>query len=301
MPAGYKLRDLQQRCRLIEQHVRARSLATAAELDAYRPGGENNKDKRGWGPWCFYYHNLGRFNGRDERRQLNPEDSAADTAALMEMAEVPGQAMLTKDPSWPEKPVTVSVYPKSMYALFHLRAYEEALDQVAFWMNQASAIRTPKALAIMPRALEALHYEYSVLCWILTTEGPDLPFTDPMTPPEPPADFRKWMVEDFIEVAKVNMYVNGGRMQKAKQLCRSTREEGVATRPVFSVLLASLGLEHNLGWRGFLRDRSLGGLMTGVILGSDHRTAEEQRRQQEAELLKGSKAESEEPMVVRES
>lgn len=299
MAARYTLRTLKDRCRLIEAHVRARSLATAVELDAYRPGGEENPEKHGLGPWVFWYGNLCRFNARADNAVAAPVLAESNAVAVLAMADMPVPIALRQDPGWTDKPSTAFVHPKSLHALLHLRAYEDALEHLAFYVNKLSVSREAEAMKLVSRTLEAMSWEYAVMAWILTTPGPGLPFEPNEGMPEPPATFRKWLPEDFIEVARANLVVNGARLKQTRQLCRAV-QEGEPHRPVFSVLLASLGLEAGMDWRLLTKDRTLVGLLSGLTLGQDERMAQQQDKQREEEMLRASKGEdADEPVTAR--
>ena len=180
-------------CTTLERDLISRRIVTREQLASFQPGGAVNpaKDARGW---LHYYRHLQRAHavagaGAGSPGGVNAGGSraAADGTVLNALrAEPIAVALVAGGPDRPR----LFVYPKSLDALLHVHA----LDRWLAWMTGqyaalcAALAEDPRAeiADCIPEVTEAISYTYQLLCWIVTHQGPGMPYASDDPRPVPP-------------------------------------------------------------------------------------------------------------------
>lgn len=259
--AKFNFTSLKARCKDLEAHVVARNLASPDELKARRPGGADNERRDAWA-WLRWYGALSQFLARDGQDEFDEE--RAEAAAVDALRGEPREVRLSTAQS-------VKVYPKS----FHALANCAARDVVLIWLTErAHAIRSagPKAKASEAQILERLNneiaYQYALLVWTVTTQGPGLPF-DPMAEKvDPPG----WALEldpmDMVLICKAHTIVNARRLMMAETLMAPNVEGQPSRRPSWAVFFADASKRYQVPPARLMRDYALSELVAAALLES---------------------------------
>lgn len=256
-------------CRLLEKAILTANLATKDELTPWKPGGENNPDKGASGA-LRYLCRLHRFHARGENREQLDSRALQDTQVLQALRDHPVAVQLPSAAT-----DTVNVYPKSMDALMMVHA----LDVQITWMNaQRTALlgmTSAEAMDALPRLVDAISYTYQLLVWIVTSEGPALPFAAQDEHPEPPEWIRNLEPWDFIVICQAHQRHLMRLSALSALLDDKKSPKDPVGRPSWSVFYGSLAMDSGVGVEHLMRHRSLSSLMASVRLSNYAKTPTE--------------------------
>lgn len=262
-------RELIERCERLEAHVRHQQLATAAELAEYRPprwvwvaAGPGQPRKRRAVPifrWVFYYAQLVRFCGRIESRETVGME--ADAAILQALRCEPKSVPLGGD-------LVLEVHPKSFNALLNVHAR----DKLLHWLNVryaalADAEHGAEALQFLERVAAEISYQYGLLAWTATADGPGLPF-DPRADerPDVPPALRTLEPFQLFRLHQAFIEVNAARLQALERLVSPAAEEGPTARPTWSGFFSNLAMKWEVDPQVLMADHALVKLLAMVKL-----------------------------------
>ena len=248
-------KELQQKCATLEEKVRARRLASDDELAEYRPA---RKSAPLW-DWIWWYAQLVRFCGRLEQHEsAGGEADALIVAALRAEPKTVGL----------DGGRSLQVYPKSFDALLNIHAR----DQLLLWSTtRYAALRDNKnsadALQFLERMAAEIAYQYQLLAWAATTEGPGLPFAaesdERPTVPAAIAALEPW---DILRVQQAFVEVNVARLNALDKLIEPPKGDEKGGRPSWSVFLGSLAMKWQVDPKKLMRDHALVQLLAVVKL-----------------------------------
>ena len=261
---------LQERCRVIEGTVRSRSLASAEELAAVRPGGGENPG-HGLYQEVRHFGHLCGFLERDERS--DPKQRAADAALSAALLELPKPLeVVTRNADGSTTPW--KVYPKSFRVIVDCDVRDRVLQALALRLDSLQSIPPDRLTAGIAEDLDRLSRELTrqmgMLAWIATSPGPGFPYPEGADPePDPPqevADLDPW---DLWQVASTWHKVNAERLEMTEVLLspqRPNSKDG-RQRPSWAVLFSSVGTDLDIDPARLMRDRSLVNVLATVRLG----------------------------------
>lgn len=203
---------LEERCAEYRALFLEDGIATAADLDPYWPGGEENTltGQDGWIVayarclWC-----LGRQVGKEEAERTSVRMTHNQAEVLRALRADPEVVELLADSGTAR---TLTVYPKSALALEHLGA---ANLVIAFLGDHEQALEAAADADALQLIIDVRHkrgYLERLACWIATHEGPGLPYADHEREPALPQAILDLTPLDFYLIAAACQRVNGERL-----------------------------------------------------------------------------------------
>jgi hypothetical protein len=255
-------RLLREQIDRLERHVLRHQLATQEEIDAYRPGGEDNPNKKSstWGR-IRYYANLVRFCGREERAERTSED--IDRVILQALRAEPEVVEL-------EDGSTIDVHPKGMAALLDLDLREKVLTwcgtrYAALLELLENGQAEPDLIELADRTKVELNKQQGAIAWIACSPGPRPPF-DSFTadPPDIPDRFVHLGIVDLVRINTAFHVVNSGRLQALDAfLTRRHRKEG-QEKPTWAQFVGNLSRSFKRPPKQLMYDSSLAELLATI-------------------------------------
>lgn len=246
--------ELKAECTVLERAVRSAGLATAEEVQSNKPGQPDNPD-RDVRAWLRYYTALQRAHAL-VTKSSTPSSPADDATVLDALRGEPVEVPLIR------KGERVFVHPKSLNAAL----YVHALDlKLAWLMNQKSVLEkrgTAGDVLMLQKVYEAISYVYQLLCWIVCTEGPVMPFDSTEVDPKPP----EWIVAlepwDVVRICQAHQKLML-RLHALSALIdtesQQTTENG--TRPSWSMFYSTMAVELKESAVNLIKLRSVGEML----------------------------------------
>ena len=229
--------ELRSDCMTLERAVLSAKLTTKDVLVQHRPGGARNPDKGAHG-WLAFYRFLHRTHAKGER-DAAPDRAAharADAEALDALRSEPIRVMTV---GGAPDAAPLLVHAKSLDALLQVHALDQQLQYMTTKHAQLAAMKTADAADLMPRVADAISYTYQLLCWIVTTPGPAMPYDVTDDHPEPPEHIRAlepWDVVRIVEAHHKHML----RLHAVSALIDARRQsDDGGTRPSWSMFIAT--------------------------------------------------------------
>lgn len=224
-PRQFTIAFLEGRCAEYRTVFLGDGTASAAEMDPYFPGGEENPHT-GLDAWVLAYGRclwlLGRAIGREQERETLSKMGARDGEKLKLLhAEPQGVTLLSLDAEG--APRQVVVYPKSGLALEHLGA---ASLLVAHLNDQIEVLEThggPDDLELLSEARAHSGYFQRLCCWIATHPKPGIPYPRGVKRPDLPPEIDDLNPLDYYLIAAACQQVNAERL-RALDASESTTE-----------------------------------------------------------------------------
>lgn len=200
--------EVTERCRILTDTLRARGEPDTA-LAACAPGGERNAATDPLGAAITWYSLLrGRLAFLDWQEEAERERAHAALAAALTNAPIPVEC---------SDGITRAVHPKSYHALAWCDALDRALEDVR---GKAQRLEDLEMRAMEP-LLQSLAVR--VWAWILTHEGPELPFREG-DPNDPPEWTEHLTPNDILALLKAHFTVNRERIALVARLFPSEKE-----------------------------------------------------------------------------
>lgn len=254
--------ELERRCRTLETHVRRCKYASEQELDAYRPGGPDNPDRRGLWGLIRWHAQLVRFCGREEAHE---GDRAAADGEVLDALRGESLSVTLVEPRPAEAPAALEVHPKGLSALMECHQRDALLG----WLGlRAIALRealTPDDLELSGRVQEEIAHQYALLAWIVTHPGPALPYEFGDRRPVPPAWALALSPHDYMRIAQAHSVVNAQRLGALDTLVAKDSAPGEAPiRPSWSVFVGELAVKMQTPADVLMRDHTLASLLATV-------------------------------------
>lgn len=287
------LQRLRRACERIEKRVQYKRLADEDELAEYRPGGSENKEKRGLWPWIRWYGMLLQFLVREEQRDRSlvggdgetteEQWRRADEEIVRAMRSAPSRLRLTTPLHDNGGTVEyVSVYPKSFEALVELYDRHCAIA----WLTQRHPLlldTDAAGLELAGRALKEIVFQNQVCAWIICTPGARLPFDDP--PVDVPEMWKGIDTADLQRIQQVHIVVNALRLSALDKFVRP-RGDDDDERLSWSIFGGVMAERLKRPANELLRDMSLSELVaTAATMNVPHQkaAAEADRKLKEAQ------------------
>lgn len=203
LEAGWSVATITERCRGLHGTLHARKVPTP-ELDAMAPGGAQNQTADPLGAAVVWYALLrARFELEQHRAAEQTARAQADVAAALVAEPVTVRLQAADAPT--------AVYPKSYHALRFLDTLDHALRRVVTIAQEGEDVGV-EAFAPLVESLTV-----QLWAWILTHDGPELPF-DEQGDAEPPAWTRALTPDDLLTLLAAHLEVNRARVARIAQL-----------------------------------------------------------------------------------
>jgi hypothetical protein len=274
----FKLHDLKEKCRALEDVVRGAGIASTDELDAHRPGGEENGDKGQWG-WIHWHAQLVRINAEAYRstsfRGADPEQTIL--AALRR--EPLAVELVLKDA--PGAPNPLYIHPKGIDALMWFHEKDQTLTALGALHNALERNPSPEDVAgRLGDVMQEITYQHRLLTWCASHPEPWLPFDRFKTAaPNVPKWTEALDAYDLLRVVQRVRTVNGGRLEALKGMITF---DSPGDRPMsWSVFGASIARDENTSTPKVLRNRSLEELVATVALDANQKREAAERARRE--------------------
>lgn len=254
-------RELEERCRFIADTLRFRQLASEKELADYLPGGEQNKDKTVRG-WIFCYANFVRFCDRIPDENTPKRTPESDDEVIRALADTPEVVALTSG-------ATITVYPKSFIALQYIERCDARIAWLTRKREQLIARDGRDDLELTERINDEVAYEYSVMAWIATHTGPQMPFEEfEQRNAELPPHIVQLSTIDVLSIRNAFVRVNAARLLALTHLLKDG-EKGDGSRLSWQTFFALKEDEKEVPASTLMRDRSLCSQVASSILVAD--------------------------------
>jgi hypothetical protein len=265
--------ELRAECVNLERATLAAGLATETDLVPHRPGGKENdrKDARGW---LRYYAVLHRKHARGEFQASADSRLRADAAVMAALRDEPIRVDLIEPVPWANDTLTshLLVYPKSLDALLQAHALDR---QIAWLIQQADRIDEagtrgmPRASELHRRVLDTISYTYGLLVWIMTSPGPEMPYTVGVGgDPELPTYVTSIHPIDLPQIAAAAQR-HHARLTAVQALLDHRPQADGGRRPSWSSFMGSLAIELDDDSVQLTKHRSLASLLASVQLNAD--------------------------------
>lgn len=260
--ASWDEAGLRQRCTDLRATLAQAGLATPDELDAYWPGGRENREESP-GDWIYCYASFVRIAGREETPAERVRREDAEAAVLAALRDDPEPVELIA-PGPDGGPAFRSVYPKSFDTLCHVSARDRELLRLAAAAQVLTESSLPELVERGRAVYEEISYQTRVLVWIVTHPGPGLPWADDVVRPEPPDWTLVLDPADIIRLVRAHQRVNGTRIGLISDLM--AKGQGRGKGPGWATLGAMGASDLGVSSRVLLRDWSLAGWLAQLLL-----------------------------------
>lgn len=243
--------------------LRFRELASVDELASYWPGGSENQDETIEG-WIYCYASYTRFCDRipEPGASVSPDAQDAVIAALRDEPEA--VELSTGE--------TRFAYPKSFDALDFIAQRDRRIT----WLAKQREKIAEQALAKEPGLLDAIGneitFQFGLIVWAATHEGPSLPFSSRV----PPEDVPEWVEQlgpnDLTKIHGAFSRVNAVRLWSLHQQLgqRAGRDGDKAAS--WQTFFATRSEDSHVPADVLMRDRSLPSQLASALLTADARS-----------------------------
>ncbi|MDB4906363.1 MAG: hypothetical protein JWO05_1147 [Gemmatimonadetes bacterium] len=287
--ASLPVATLLERIATVEHDLLFRKLATPDALAQHEPGGTENPDTSTRGVLVY----LGHLERTHALALAGRGSAGASVAAAAGDAGEDLDAVLAA--ALEEQPELLpldggevcSVYPKSLHALRTLDMLDVILGHVAAEMRTLEAladiegvtpeIRKARALAPVTESLAV-----RLWCWILTHEGPGLPYRDSEADPQPPEWTTRITPDDLLRLSQAHQRVNARRVRLLAGLLPP--DPAAAGRSALSLqaFAGAFAHERGLSPRRVMRRWSLGSLFGASVTAAKAQRDAKERAEREA-------------------
>lgn len=271
---------LRERCAHLREHLLRAKLVTEAEVDAFRPGGDENPHAGREG-WIWYWAQLIRFTDRvgQPEKVAAAERDEARREALRGLREAPvAVELVAVDESG--APRTLSVYPKSFDALCLVDELDLGIRWLVSLAERLEGSTNAEAVLRRQECLRAASELHQVIAWIACTPGAGLPFDPTLPHPAAPAPFNTLDAFDLLALIGAYHRVNRTRFQAVARLLRRGGDEGDAAS--WETLATAVAADQRCPVEYLLRDRSLVAWLSQAALTWDGQAAARDRAEAEA-------------------
>lgn len=261
---GIRLSDLKARCRALGRDLVGQQIATADEVTAQMPGGQENP-LAGLAGWIECYAQLTRFAGRLEATGSKNDDAQLEAVVRAASTRAPVPLALSCGDH--------AVYPKSAHALAFLDALDAVqrpLMRVLVARAQDDALESTELDVLLPMARSLAQRTWA---WVLLSSGVGLPFDD-AAPIDPPAWTMELTPEDLLAIYTAHRRLHADAV--AIMSAAIPREGGVAqSRLSLSGFLTGYASEHGLPPSQLMRQWSLPEAVAAALASAEaHRVAD---------------------------
>lgn len=216
-PRSLPLTEIRAECKTLEAAVRARHLASEADLEAERPGSPANPDPGPRG-WLRFYGTLRTWHER-QAATAGPAtaDGGIEAAILRAVTERPETVTLSSLDEHGQ-PRVVQCYPKSHRALLVLHTRDVCYSAACREFRRLQEHGGPEHLALLERVAERMTEQLLQVVWAITHPGPWLPFDPWSTAETPPAWLSLLAPLDLVAILLGHKRVNHDQLDYLSQL-----------------------------------------------------------------------------------
>jgi hypothetical protein len=250
--------ELKAECTTLERAVRSANLATEEYLVLHRPGGAENSAEDVFG-WLRYYAVLHRAHAKGESAPVSAAHARNDAQILDSLRNEPIM-VVPLNPGEDGESRNVFVYPKSLDALLHVHALD---IQLAWMLTQKEILETEASAAslnLIQQLMSVKAYTYQLLCWVVTTEGPELPYRVEEDNPEIPQYVLAFSPWDVVRICQAHQE-HLTRLSVLTTLLDAKSQRDGGKRPSWSMFIGSMSVELGESSNTLMRHRSLAELL----------------------------------------
>jgi hypothetical protein len=270
--------ELKAECTVLERAVRSAGLATIEEVQSNKPGKPDNPD-RDARAWLRYYTALQRAHALVTKTSL-PSSPADDATVLDALRGEPVEVPLIR------KGERVWVHPKSLNAAL----YVHALDLKLAWLMSQKATLEKRGTAgdvlMLQSVYEAISYVYQLLCWIVCTEGPTMPFDSTELDPRPP----EWIVAlepwDVVRICQAHQKLMLRLHALSALIDEESQHEENGTRPSWSMFYSTMAVELKESAVNLIKLRSVGEMLAMARMNAAAHAVPKKNRAEETEVVR---------------
>lgn len=241
-------------------------VATQQELTDYWPGGSENPVTDPLGKWIYCFQQYGRMAGRLDDEKTDKQLAKAEADVLEALRGSPAEVELVakhRDGS----PRFLQVHPKSFETLLHIEARDRELGRLAEALEAMESLPAQAQVEWGRKLMAEIAYQQQVLCWIVTTPGPGLPFDEGKTRPTVPKLYRLLETQDIVSILKGHRRVGALRLARVADLLGAGRAKG--KRQSWAVLASTASSELGVSSKSLLRDWTLESWLAQLSLTAD--------------------------------
>ncbi len=260
---GWDPAGLRARCESLREILQDLPHVASQDLADYWPGGAENHEAPP-GDWIFCYAQLIRMLGYESPETEAQQQAEAERAVLEALRRVPVTVPLVTPLG---ERTSLLVYPKSLHALLHIEARDYLLGCLVEATNRLSRSAASTAAERFPPLADEIGYQQRVMVWILTTEGPGLPFMDEDSRPEPPESLRAIDAADVVRVLQAHRQIHLRRSALVGSLLTPSKSKH--GRASWAVLSGSAATRLGISTYELLRDLSLGEWLAQLAMTSE--------------------------------
>lgn len=289
------LRQFYQRlradCETVAATVRQQSLATPEELADQKPGGESNPDTGpdGWLSFYRFLHRKHAIASAGESPGARPLQGHAENGVALDTLRGRPERLDLLDPAGDVEFLTI--YPKSFVALVTCHELNLRLGYLSAHLQRARDAEDVGGLELASQAWERTTRYLRRLVWIVTSEGPRLPY-DPIATPEPEAP--SWIDAlsplDLHRVVQVYQQVNAVRLVALEKLVAPDPDSGPPTRPSWSIFFPGAAAELGIREAELMEDHDLPGVVARQRLLASGKRQAQQDAEKRAERKRGGRS-----------
>lgn len=240
-------------CELKESHLRARKLATDAELDEHRPGSKRAPIEE----WVFWWGQLVGYCRRQENSELGFQRGEADEVAAQALSGAPCEIPL-RPASDTAPALKLAVHPKSFVVLFEWFHQRELMVRLlADKVEQLRQTEDFDHIDVLEKAAAELSYQTRLLAYAACTPGPGLPFALDATDIELPAPFTDLYATELVRINEAFMWVNAGQLKVLDRLIAPAKRGNPSDGPSYSIFFGQLSMRLKRPAAELMRDQAL--------------------------------------------
>lgn len=254
------LSALQDRAEAVARDLVQRKLVTADEVADVRPGGSDNPETGALG-WLRCFERLVRLHaagmGARTGGPVTPDQQdEMDEALASALAEVPHPVVVAG--------AARAVYPKSYHALRFLDMLDGELRLIHAAATAASEGANADELKVKVLAPMMESLAVRTWAWVLTSEGPELPFDEMADAVEPPEWTKTLSPDDLLALLRAHQEVHARRLAMIATMFPPEPGDAKGRMTIASFLGATIKDRPNAA-RRIMRQTSLGAVFAASV------------------------------------
>lgn len=256
---------MKERCGIIAETLRFRGLASEQELAAYLPGGSENDQANELEAWIFTVSNYTRLCDRiPDPGESSTATRESEDAVIAALRDAPEAVTLSNSE-------TVFAYPKSFDALDFIAQRDRRIT----WLVEQRDKVAQRAIAKQPGLLDAIGneitYQFGLIVWAATHEGPSLPFKGRVPPEDLPEWIERLSPNEYTSLNGAFVRVNAVRLWTLHQQLDARLGKDGDKPSSWQTFFATRSEDAHVGADVLMRDRSLPSQLAAALLTADAR------------------------------
>lgn len=252
------VQQLRAEAKVVVEALLADGNASEQEIANWRPGGAENPGRDALAELKFY-RLVHRCHEKYSRHTESP-DSANDLMMLDVLRGAPIEVTcVAQGPHG--KPIIARVYPKSFHAMIEIAKIDKTIAWLAAHYAIVSKSQKAGDLLLGGRVMEEQRHQYQRLAWIVTHEGPGVPFPDGDVDTEPGEWIKGLEVADLFRINGAHHRVNQLRLAHLSSLISEKTGNDDGERPSWTVFIGTASEALKIRPEVLMRDWSLAAVL----------------------------------------